>query len=173
MDRVSSRAPNIYRPTHAPDADRPPGFASKRARIGQTLGTKHVGLSEFDVPPGEAAYPYHWHHADEELVIVLDGQPTLRTPEGERQLEPGEVVHFPTGPDGAHQLRNDTEQPVRFLSVSNKGHIDIPVYPDSGRIGIAERTPRGDGLTLFFPRDAAVDYWHNEPPPSSSDGAAT
>ena len=68
-----------------------------RARIGRQLGTEKIGLSLFEVPPGQAAYPYHWHVAEEELVIVSEGQPSLRRPGGWREVEPGEVLAFTVG----------------------------------------------------------------------------
>jgi len=153
---------NLYRPEFEPD-DRPPGFGSRRARLGDELGCERIGASVWEVPPGEAAYPYHFHHADEELVIVVRGRPTLRTPDGERELEEGEAVRFPVGEEGAHQLRNDTSVDVTLLAVSSSGGPEVVVYPDSDKIGV-----RGGGLRAFFPRSAAVDYWSGEggsPPP--------
>jgi uncharacterized cupin superfamily protein len=159
-------APNIFDPQFEED-ERPAGFGARRARIGYELGSEQIGLSLFELPPGEVAYPYHFHYADEELVIVLEGRPTLRTPEGHRALEPGEAVHFPLGEAGAHQLRNDTDARVRFLAFSSSGRPDIVIYPDSDKIGIGERLPRGGGLRAFFPAGAAVDYWHGERPPAA------
>ncbi len=158
-------APNIFDPQFE-DGEKPEGFRSRRARIGYELGSALVGLSLFELPAGEAAYPYHFHYADEEIVIVLEGRPTLRAPDGERALEPGETVHFPLGPEGAHQLRNDTQQRVRFLALSSSGHVDVVEYPDAGKVGVGERLPRGGGLRAFFPADAAVDYWDGERPPA-------
>src|SRR5262245_29031461 len=154
-------APNIFDPQFE-DGERPAGFRSRRARIGYELGSELVGLSLFELPPGEAAYPYHFHYADEEVVIVLEGSPTLREPQGERTLAPGEAVRFPLGPEGAHQLRNDTDERVRFLALSSSGRPDVVEYPDSGKIGVGERLPRGGGLRAFFPAEAGVDYWHGE-----------
>jgi uncharacterized cupin superfamily protein len=144
---------------------RPAGFRSRRARIGYELGTELIGCSLWEVPAGEAAYRYHFHYADEELVIVLSGRPTLRTPGGERELEPGEVVRFPLGEEGAHQVWNRTAEPVTFLAVSSHGRPDVVVYPDSGKVGVGERLPRGGGLRAFFRRGDAVDYWEGELPP--------
>jgi uncharacterized cupin superfamily protein len=160
-------APNIFDPQFE-DGTKPDGFGSRRARIGYELGSQLVGMSLFELPPGEAAYPYHFHFSDEEVVIVLEGRPILRTPDGERALEPGEAVHFPLGPEGAHQLRNDTQERVRFLAISSSGRADVVVYPDSDKIGVGERLPRGGGLRAFFPADASVDYWHGETPPAGS-----
>ena len=98
----------------------------------------------------EAAYPYHFHYADEELAIVLSGTPELRTPDGTRELEEGEIVHFPLGERGAHQLINGSDAPVTFLAISSHGRPDVVVYPDAGKVGVGERLPRGGGLRAFF-----------------------
>jgi len=144
------------------DREAPPGFRSRRARIGYELGTHAIGASLWEVPPGEAAYPYHFHLSDEELVIVLSGRPSLRTPEGIRDLEEGDAVRFPPREEGAHQILNRTEEPVRFLSVSSSGRPDIVVYPDSDKIGAVERLQAGGGLSALFRRGDAVDYWDGE-----------
>ncbi|MBS1880314.1 MAG: cupin domain-containing protein [Actinobacteria bacterium] len=156
--------PNIEEPDFV-DRDGPPGFRAKRARIGYELGSEAVGVSVWELPPGEAAYPYHFHYSDEEVVIVLRGRPTLRTPAGERVLEQGEAVRFELGPGGAHQISNPTAEPVRFLAVSSHGRPDIVVYPDSNKVGASERGPRGAGFNAFFDLDDAVDYWRGETPP--------
>jgi uncharacterized cupin superfamily protein len=152
---------NIYEPDFEP-GERPPGFQARRARLGYELGTELIGCSLWELPPGEAAYPYHFHYADEELILVLRGRPTLRTPDGTRELSEGEAVGFPLGEAGAHQLRNDTDAEVTFISISSSGRPDVVVYPDSGKIGVGERLPRGGGLREFFRREAAVDYWDRE-----------
>jgi uncharacterized cupin superfamily protein len=156
--------PNVYRPEFE-EGERPEGFRSRRARIGYQLGTELIGCSFWELPPGQAAYPYHFHYADEELVIVLSGRPSLRTPEGTRQLEEGEAVHFPVGEEGAHQILNTTEEQATLLAVSSHGRPDIIVYPDSDKIGFGERRPHGGGLREFFRRSGAVDYFDGEQPP--------
>jgi uncharacterized cupin superfamily protein len=121
------------------------------------------------MPPGEAAYPYHFHYSDEELVIVLSGRPSLRSPEGTRELEEGEAVRFPLGEEGAHQILNRTDETVTFLAISSHGRPDVVVYPDSDKVGVGERLPKGGGLRGFFPRDAAVDYWTGEKGPAAGE----
>jgi uncharacterized cupin superfamily protein len=158
--------PNIYRPEFE-EGERPEGFGARRARIGYELGSELLGCSLWELPPGQAAYPYHYHFADEELVFVLEGRPTLRTPDGERELERGDVVHFPLGKEGAHQLSNRTEETVTFIAISSSGRPDVIVYPDSDKIGVGERRPRGGGLRKFFRAEDAVDYWEREDPPTS------
>ena len=156
--------PNIYRPSFE-EGERPPGFRSKRARIGYELGSELIGCSLWELPPGEAAYPYHFHYADEELVIVLHGRPTLRTPEGLRKLEEGEVLRFPVGEDGAHQILNHSDQTVTFVAISSHGRPDVVIYPDSNKLGVGERLPRGGGLRAFFHREDTVGYFDREQPP--------
>jgi len=153
--------PNIYRPEFE-RGERPEGFRSKRARIGYELGSELIGASLFEVPAGEAAYPYHFHYADEEMVIALSGDLSLRTPEGTRELEEGEVVHFPLGEEGAHQLLNHGAETARFLAISSSGRPDVVVYPDSNKIGVGERLPRGGGLRAFFRRGDEVGYFEGE-----------
>lgn len=155
--------PNIYR-SEFEDGERPEGFRSRRARIGYELGTELIGASLWEVPPGEAAYPYHFHYSDEELVIVLSGRPSLRTPEGIRELEEGEALRFPLGEEGAHQILNRTDATATFLAISSHGRPDVVVYPDSDKIGVGERLPKGGGLRAFFRRADAVDYFEGEPP---------
>ena len=153
--------PNVFDPSFE-EGDRPEGFRSRRARIGYELGSELIGTSLFEVPAGEAAYPYHFHYSDEEIVIVLSGRPSLRTPEGTRELEEGEAVHFPLGEEGAHQIINQSEETVTFLAISSSGRPDVVVYPDSDKIGIGQRLPRGGGLRAFFRRGDAVGYYEGE-----------
>jgi uncharacterized cupin superfamily protein len=155
---------NLERPDFK-ERDGPPGFRSFRARVGHELGTERLGASVWKLPPGESAYPFHFHYSDEELVFVLSGRPTLRTPEGVRELEPGEAVHFPLGEGGAHQVSNPTDEEVRFLSVSTSGAPDVVVYPDSNKLNANERLPDGGGLSVYFDLDSQVDYWKGETAP--------
>ena len=88
-----------------------------------------LGASLYELGPGNFAI-YHAHHGSEELLVVLRGRPTLRTPDGERQLDEGEAVHFAAGPEGAHGLRNDTDRPVRYLMAGIRVSPEVVEYPD-------------------------------------------
>ncbi len=103
---------NVFEPEFDADQERP-GFTYRRAKVGRQAGARELGASVYEIPPREATFPYHAHTANEEMLIVLAGRPSLRTPEGWRDLEPGEVVAFPASPDGAHQIQNRTTEPVR------------------------------------------------------------
>ena len=96
----------------------------------------------------------------EEWLLVVAGRPTLRDPEGEHELRPGDVVCFPEGPEGAHQIRNDTDEPIRVLIASTKSLPDAAVYPDSGKIGIW--TGNDADPPRLFQIGKAVDYWEGE-----------
>lgn len=157
--------PNLGTPHFDELRDRD-GFRVHRARIGQQAGAERLGLSLWELPAGEAAYPYHLHLAEEEAVVVLTGRPSLRTPAGWEELEEGDVVSFLAGESGAHQIVNRTGATVRFLALSTSGAPDIVLYPDSGKVGAAERRPDGGGLRLYFRQADAVGYWEGEHPPA-------
>jgi uncharacterized cupin superfamily protein len=104
------------------------------------------------------------------MVIVLAGRPSLRAPSGWRELQPGEVVAFPAGEEGAHQIVNRTDEPVRALVVSTMIAPEVNLYPDSGKLQAATRAPgaSGEGFQEAFRREDATDYWHGEEPPESA-----
>jgi uncharacterized cupin superfamily protein len=157
-------APNIEKP----DFDEPrnhDGFRALRARISRQAGSERLGLSLWEVAPGQAAYPYHAHLNEEELIVVLDGTPSLRTPDGWRDMEQGEVVAFLRGEEGAHQIVNRTDRPVRFLAFSPCGDPDVVIQPDSGKIGAFERRPDGGGMRMWFRAEDDRDYYDGESPP--------
>ncbi|HEX4564513.1 MAG TPA: cupin domain-containing protein [Solirubrobacteraceae bacterium] len=156
--------PNI----NEPEFDEPrehDGFRALRARLGRQAGSERLGLSLWEIAPGEAAYPYHFHFTEEELVIVLEGTPSLRTPDGWRELAQGEVIAFLRGEAGGHQLVNRSAARVRFLALSSSGEPDVVSYPDSGKLGAFERLPAGGGLRAMFRIEDAVDYYDGERPP--------
>jgi uncharacterized cupin superfamily protein len=146
------------------DVEGPPGYAGRGAEIGKQAGTRHLGASLYEVPPGNGTCPYHWHAANEELLIVLSGIPTLRTPEGERDLVEGELVAFPIGESGAHKVTNNADEPTRVLIVSEMNEPEVAVYPDSGKVMARQQAPGTPptGVRAIFRFDDAVDYWDGE-----------
>jgi uncharacterized cupin superfamily protein len=163
--------PNINDP-HFDEPREHPGFECMRARIGRQAGSERLGLSLWELPPGQAAYPYHHHLGEEELLVVLTGRPHLRTPAGWRELPPGEVVAFPRGETGGHQLANRTDETVRFLALSTSGEPDLVVYPDSNKLGAFERVAHGGGLRAMFRSSESVDYYDGESYTDESSSAA-
>jgi uncharacterized cupin superfamily protein len=158
--------PNLYDPDFEPREDRP-GFRGLRARLGRQAGCEHLGASLFEIPPGQATFPYHAHLGNEELLIVVRGTPHLRTPDGWRELREGEVVAFPRGEGGAHQVHNRGDEPARVLILSEMNAPEVTLYPDSGKFG-AFGVPPGsaaEGMKLFANPDDALDYFAGESPP--------
>jgi uncharacterized cupin superfamily protein len=136
------------------DEQAPEGVDALGARI--DLG-QHLHGSVYEVAPGLKGFPYHWEAGREEWLLVLAGTPTVRTPEGEHELRPGDLVCFPTGPEGAHQVLNRSDERVRYVFVSNATLPNVVVYPDSGKFGV--RTE--EGRHIFREADA-VPYWTDE-----------
>jgi uncharacterized cupin superfamily protein len=157
---------NVFQPQFDRDQQRD-GFTYRRSQVGRQAGGERLGASVYEIPPGQATFPYHHHTANEEMLIVLSGTPALRTPQGWRELEQGEVVSFPAGEAGAHQIANRTSDPVRVLMISEMNAPELNVYPDSGKVGAMTRPPggRGDGDRWEFLVADRVDYWEGEEPP--------
>jgi uncharacterized cupin superfamily protein len=147
---------------HGDDWDRAedrPGWRSKDAWVGVRIGAELIGGSLYELDPGDRLYPYHTHHANEEWLVVVRGRPTLRTPEGETELSEGDVVAFPRGESGLHQVRNGTEQPIRVLMLSTLILPELVEYADSGKLGA--RNAKGERIVLARPGDR-LDYWDGE-----------
>jgi uncharacterized cupin superfamily protein len=145
-----------------PDWDRTEerdGWRSKGAGVGRRIGSELIGGSMYELEPGDRLWPYHTHHANEEWVIVLRGEPTLRTPEGEETLRAGDVVCFPRGTEGAHQVSNRTDSPIRVLMLSTLIAPDVVEYLDSGKVGA--RSVKGERI-MFGRRGPELDYWEGE-----------
>jgi uncharacterized cupin superfamily protein len=159
--------PNVFEPEFDERSSDRQGFAYLGTQVGMHAGTERLGASLYELGPGNSMFPYHYHLANEELLVVLRGTPHLRTPSGWRQLEEGEVVAFPRGERGAHQLVNRTDDDVRLLMISEMRSPDIPVYPDSGKVGVREHAPGSgrEGLRLNFRTEDGRDYWDGEHPP--------
>lgn len=132
-----------------PDADDPPGFRSRYRRVGPLLGASRLGATIYELAPGEAICPYHYEYGNEEWLIVLAGDPTLRTPEGERTLRAGDAVCFPEGPAGAHGVRGGSEV-ARVLMLSTRRKPDVSVYPEQRQD--RRLSGRGGGHAALPPR---------------------
>jgi uncharacterized cupin superfamily protein len=150
---------NIATPSFTYDPGDPEGFRSGLARLGPLLGAEITGASVYELPPGEALCPYHYECGEEEWLIVLEGRPTVRHPEGSERLAPWDVVCFPRGPEGAHGVRNETGETVRVLMFSNVLVPTATVYPDSDKIGVWTGNRADD---LLVRRTSGVDYWDGE-----------
>ena len=147
--------PNVHQPDWEVDLTDEP-IAMRAARVGAAAGAQRLGAAIFELAPGGAVAPYHTHHGNEELLVVLSGRPRLRTPDGTRDLEPGAVVSFLPGVAGAHRVSNPGEEPVRVLLVSTMQFPEVAEYPDTG----TTLTLTGPGQGRAFP--AATDQPFSE-----------
>jgi uncharacterized cupin superfamily protein len=150
---------NIGAPAFEYDGDDPEGFRAGLAKLGKALGASESGISVYELPPGQAVCPYHYELGEEEWLLVLEGRPTLRHPEGSEELEPWDVAFFPRGPEGAHGIRNETGETARVLMFSTVVLPTATVYPDSDKVGVWTGDP---GSELVVRRDSAVEYFDRE-----------
>jgi uncharacterized cupin superfamily protein len=150
---------NIAEPSFKYDETDPDGFRSGSFRFGALLDADELGTTVYEIPPGQSICPFHYEYAEEEWLIVLSGEPTLRHAEGNDRLVPWDVICFSRGPAGAHQVLNDTEHVVRVLMYSTVKHPAATVYPDSDKIAVWTGN-RDDDLIVH--RASGVDYWAGE-----------
>jgi uncharacterized cupin superfamily protein len=127
------------------------GYRWRGARIGRAVGSEAIGACLYELGDGQRTYPYHFHHGVEEWAFVVEGSPLVRTPDGERVLQKGDVLCFPVGPGGGHQITG----PGTVLIVSANRAPDAVEYPDSGKV---ELRPSGKILRTAD----SVDYWDGE-----------
>jgi uncharacterized cupin superfamily protein len=154
MRRVS-----LTEPIFEHDADEPDGFRAGMFRFGTQLGASDTGASLYELPPGQAVCPYHYEYGEEEWVLVLSGRPSVRTPEGTEELAPLDMVFFPKGPEGAHQVRNDGDTSARVLMWSTVITPTATAYPDSDKVGVWTGIKEED---LIVRRSSAVEYYDRE-----------
>jgi uncharacterized cupin superfamily protein len=146
---------NVHDVAVAADPDDAEGYRVRGARLGPDLGASRLGGTVYELDPGESICPYHWEGVEEEWLVVLSGTPILRVPDGEHELQAGDVVCFPRGPEGAHKITNRTDTTLRVLMLSAMAEVSICVYPDSNKVSVWP-----PGITLRM--DEPVGYWHGE-----------
>jgi uncharacterized cupin superfamily protein len=149
---------NLYEVEVAEGATRPAGYRRRMAELGPSLGAARLGASIYEMDPGESTAPYHFEGVEEEWLLVLTGTPTLRDPEGEHELAPGDVVCFRTGPEGAHKVTNHTDTVARIVMLSTipENELSVCVYPDSEKVGVWP----WPGKRLRVGED--IGYWDGE-----------
>jgi uncharacterized cupin superfamily protein len=143
--------PSVFAPEWDIDA---PELGRRVMRLGQRAAASELGVSLFELDPGGAVSPMHIHHANEEMLVVLSGRPTLCTPDGARQLDPGAVVSFPRGEAGAHQIANPGSEPARVLVFSTMNLPEVTELVNTGTTMVsASRDTR-----KTFPAGSAQDF---------------
>jgi len=154
---------NVFSVATELDPTDPPGYLAPRAKLGPMIGARMIGGSIYELLPGQSVCPYHYEFGNEEWLLVLEGSATVRHAEGEGEresvLEPGDLVCFPDGPEGAHKVGNASDAPLRVVLLSTMVDPSASVYPDSHKIGI---WPGHGHDGLIVRRDSEVDYYDGE-----------
>lgn len=141
------------------DENDPDPYRAGMARVGQQAGGEELSVKLYEIPAGQSLCPYHYEYV-EEWLIVLDGTMTVRVPDGEQPLERGDVVRFPSGPDGAHKVSNPGSEAARILMFSSAAEPAVAVYPDSDKIGVWP--PNRDDTVMLRREDGKRDYYDRE-----------
>jgi uncharacterized cupin superfamily protein len=131
--------PNVYEGGEFPIAREE--FGIRGRPVGRPAGARELGASVYELAPGASGWNLHAHYGNEELFVVLSGEPTLRTADGEQPLGAGDVVACPRGREGMHTIANRSEQPALVLAVSTANSPDVVIYPETETIGVATRHP--------------------------------
>jgi uncharacterized cupin superfamily protein len=126
--------------------------------VSRDHGAEKTGFTVYELAPGEGAWPYHYELTEEEWLIVVAGEVTLRAPDGDRVLQAGDATCFPIGPEGAHQLRNESQGAARFAMQSSRSEAYVAIRPDSKTAYV-----EGPGFFQIVPLDESLDYWDREP----------
>lgn len=151
--------PNLFSAEFEYDPEDPEGYRSGFAPVGKAAGGKELAVKLFEIPPNQSLCPYHYEYV-EEWLLVLDGELVMRLPSGEQQIGRGDVVCFPSGPEGGHKLTNRGEAPARIVMFSSAQEPSVAVYPDSDKIGV---WPGNDADKVMLRRaDGHVGYWEGE-----------
>jgi uncharacterized cupin superfamily protein len=151
---------NVFDASMSYDPDDPEPYAAGSHRFGPKVGASRLGATVYELPPGTSLCPYHYE-SEEEWLLVLQGQVTLRHPEGEDVLGPGDITAFPVGPAGAHKTTNNGTETVRMLMFANSDPMGYVVYPDSNKISYWNES--GDPAdSVRVRRGQKLDYYDGE-----------
>ena len=132
---AENERPNIFDPEWQRSVDEG-HFGMRGQQLGRPAGANEIGATLYEVDPGKRNLPYHAHHGIEETIVVIQGTPTIRTPDGETELTEGDVHCFGKGSGSAHQVINNTDTPVRFMMLSSQSSADFAEYPDGSKIAV-------------------------------------
>lgn len=160
-EKLSTNIVNLEALTFEPDESVPTNYAyaAAPAAVSSEFGATKMGWNVSRIPPGKFSCPYHFHHSEEELFLVLDGRALLRQPSGIREVGRGDLIFFRPAEEGAHQFYNHTNEPFTYLAISTLDPLDIGEFPDSGKISVRK-------LKKVFQGESAVDYWQDETDPA-------
>jgi uncharacterized cupin superfamily protein len=142
---------------------REPHYDSTGTRLARGTAARKLGASIDTLAPGKLGCPYHLHHAQEEMFVVLEGEGTLRVAGEMLPLRTGDVVFIPPGPEYPHQIINTSSAPLKYLSVSTQEAPEICEYPDSGKFMAGSKDGAGSTFDVIHAKGESLDYWEGEP----------
>ena len=142
---------------------REPHYDSQRARLAPDTAAQKLGASFDVIAPGKRVCPYHLHHAQEEMFVILEGTGTLRVAGEMLPLRTGDVIFIPAGPDYPHQILNTSDAPLKYLSISTMEEPEICEYPDSGKYMAEGSLKSNTPFEVIDRRAESLDYWDGEP----------
>ena len=142
--------------------ERPPLYANQAAQLSAGTAARKMGCGFDILPPGKQSCPYHFHHAQEEMFIVLEGHGTLRVAGENLPITAGDVVFIPPGPEYPHHLINTSDAPLKYLSLSTKEYPEVCEYPDSGKLMAFSARDGQSTLRSMHHKGTGVDYWDGE-----------
>lgn len=138
----------------------------RRKQLGEAAGGDQLGCSLYELPSGEESWPYHYHTANEEAIYVLAGRGKLRLDGETHLLSKRDYVALPADETGGHKIINDSDGPLRYLTLSTMNEPDVTVYPDSDKLGVFVGSPPGGRgertIHGYYATDDSVDYWDEE-----------
>jgi uncharacterized cupin superfamily protein len=157
---MERRHPNVANIDEIPAGDGPRKgrLGAKMTALGRAAGNERLGCTYYEVEPGNAAFPFHWHGANEEAILVLGGTGTMRLGDAEVAVRAGDWIAMPPGRQHPHQLRNTGAETLKYVCVSTKIAPELAGYPDSRKVGVL----MADYRALFL-EESQVGYFDREP----------
>ncbi|MGN7869219.1 cupin domain-containing protein [Paracoccus sp. 22332] len=117
-------------------------------RLGQAAGLTQFGVNLVTLEPGALSSLRHWHRAEDEFVMVTEGECVMITDDGEEIMRPGDCVGFPANTPDGHHFVNRSTAPARFLVIGSKAAEEVATYSDVDLV-----------LTL---KDGVATYTHKD-----------
>ena len=143
-----------------------PHFSWKASQpLEEISKSKYLHFDIKSLFPGKFSYPYHFHRNAEELFIILEGEATLRSPEGYKTISKGDIIFFEEGPSGTHQIYNHSDEQFVYMDLRTKANIDVCEYPDSGKINILPALDifeEASKVSYYTGEESVRDKWPEE-----------
>jgi uncharacterized cupin superfamily protein len=124
-------------------------YESQCGRLSKGTAARKLAAGVDTLPPGKRSCPYHFHHAEEEMFIVLEGQML--------PIKAGDVVFIPPGPEYPHHILNTSDAPLKYISIGTNEPVEICEYPDSGKFLVG-----APHFHTIGRKEGALDYWDGE-----------